>query len=113
MWEPPTLTHISLSHPSNPLNSNPLSPFLSQTDKDNSSRFGAPTSLSDISEDKERYFRQQERRRDRPTAGVGHRITQMCDSIADGISETMSRFFNSAKLFFKTCFWSGSGRRKD
>ena len=83
-------------------------PFQAERD---SSRFGAPTTLSDISEDKERYFRQQEAPRKRPIASLGAKITEFCDDVAEGVSDTLSRFFNSAKLFFKTCFWSGGSSR--
>lgn len=81
-----------------------------KAERDNS-RFGAPTTLSDISEDKERYFRQQETKKKRPIGSVGAKITQFCDSVAEEVSDTLSRFFNSAKLFFKTCFWSSGQNR--
>lgn len=90
--------------------SRPKSKNKNKTKGDNS-KYGAPTSLSDISEDKERYFRQQETRRKRPASGIGAKITEMWDNIAEGVSDTMSRFFNSSKLFFKTCFWSSSSNR--
>ena len=79
-------------------------------ERDNS-RFGAPTTLSDVSEDNEKYFRQQETHRKRPNGSLGAKITEFYDSVAEGISDTLSRSFNSVKLFFKTCFWSSGSNR--
>lgn len=67
--------------------------------------------LSDINEDQERYFQQQEWNDNSSDDGRGGRsygakMVEMCDNMAEGISEALSRFFQSASLFCKTCFWS-------
>lgn len=67
--------------------------------------------LSDINEDQERYFQQQEWNdtgsdHGRGGRSYGAKMVEMCDSMADGISEALSRFFQSASLFCKSCFWS-------
>jgi len=67
--------------------------------------------LSDINEDQERYFQQQEWNDTgsddgRGSRSYGAKMVEMCDNMAEGISEALSRFFQSASLFCKTCFWS-------